>query len=128
MSWTLYDYIDNRGRNSIKDWAKTLEKEERARLNAKLDMLAKNGPNLALGLLTDTRLPHIKKIKVKGRVQVRLMLSRGPIDNNKEFTLLFGATEKGFRLIPEDADYRAETRRQEILQNTNNRRCPHERL
>ncbi len=54
------------------------------------------------------------------------MLCKGPIVNNKEFTLLFGAIEKDQKLEPKDAEKRAEARRQEIIANPSSRRCLHE--
>jgi hypothetical protein len=107
---------------------KDYKKAERIKLNQKLDMLENSGPNLTTGLLSDSKLSHIKKIRIKGRVAIRLMLCKGPIDNKKEFTLLFGAIEKDNKLTPKDAEQRAETRRQEIIQAPNSRRCLHERV
>ena len=87
MTWVLYDYLDDKGINEIKAWTQKLQKKERAKLNAKLDMLEKHGSDLPPGLLSDTKFSHIKEIVIKGQVAVRLMVCRGPIDNNKEFTL-----------------------------------------
>jgi hypothetical protein len=52
------------------------------------------------------------------------MLCKGPINNNIEFTLLYGAREQDRQLIPWDAVERAEIRRQEII-NNQLRRCDH---
>jgi len=144
MTWVLYDYLDDKGINEIKAWTQKLQKKERAKLNAKLDMLEKHGSDLPPGLLSDTKFSHIKEIVIKGQVAVRLMVCRGPIDNNKEFTLLFGAIEKDRKYIPRDALQQAETRRQkiikaqkkwkevikgrEIVKTPNSRRCLHERV
>jgi len=126
MTWQIYDYVNSRGNNEIKDWMLRLQKPARARLNVKLDMLEKNGSNLSTGLLSDTKEPHIKKIRLNGRVAPRLMLCKGPIENNKEFTLLFGAIEKDRKLEPRDAENRAEARRQEIISNPSSGRRLHE--
>jgi|SRR3989304_7091169 len=126
MSYKLYDYVDNRGNNTIKDWILNLQKPERGRLDLKLALLEKHGLNLGTGLLTESKLSHIKEIKINGRVALRLMVCKGPIENDKEFTLLFGAIEKDRKLIPNDAVQRAEIRRQEIIANPSSRRCLHE--
>ncbi len=126
MVWELYDYVDNRGRNDIKAWTQSLEKTQRMKLNSKLDMFEKFGSHLPPKLYSDTPLHHIKKIRSRGQVELRLLLSKGPIDNNKEFTLLLGAIEKNYKLEPRDAFERAERRRQEIMENPKIRRCLHE--
>ena len=64
--WRLFDYVDSRGVNVIKEWMLGLEKAERARLNRKLDMLAQNGPDLSPGLLAGTKLRHIDKLRITG--------------------------------------------------------------
>ena len=126
--WRLFDYVDHRGINVIKEWAQRLEKPERARLNRKLDMLVQNGPDLSPGLLAGTRLRHIDKIKVTGRVTLRLLLCRGPIEHKGEFTLLFGAFERDRKLVPSDAEQRANANRDEVILNPLERRCEHERV
>ncbi|HEX9828484.1 MAG TPA: hypothetical protein VGA80_17945 [Flavobacteriaceae bacterium] len=122
--WKIYNYVDHRGNNAIKIWMQSLEKNDRARLDQKIDMLSTNGPDLPPGLLSDTKLRHIKKIRLNGKVAIRLMLCKGPINNNIEFTLLYGAREQDRQLIPWDAVERAEIRRQEII-NNQLRRCDH---
>ena len=128
MSWELYDYRDNRGTNDIKSWTQALQKDQRAKLALRLDMLQQNGSDLSTGVFSDTKMPHIKKIRIGGKVAVRLMLCRGPINNNSEFTLLLGAIEKDRKLIPKDAEKLAELRRQEIITDPINKRCLHERV
>lgn len=128
MNWKLCDYVDNRGRNDIETWTEGLQKDQRSKLNLRLDMLQKNGSSLSTGVFSDTHERHIKKIKIGGNVAIRLMLCRGPIDNDNEFTLLLGAVEKDRRLIPPDAEARAESRRQEVINDHKNRRCIHERV
>ncbi|SRR5713101_3034241 len=126
--WGLFDYVDSRGINVIREWIQGLEKPERARLNRKLDMLAQNGPDLSPGLLAGTKLRHIDKIRVTGRVTLRLLLCRGPIHHEGEFTLLFGAFERDRKLVPLDAEQRANANRNEVILNPLERRCEHERV
>ncbi|MSS75327.1 MAG: hypothetical protein EXR90_00065 [Methyloglobulus sp.] len=122
----LFDYTDANGKNDIKEWALGLEKRERAKLNAKLDMLAKPGSDLFPQVLTGTPAPGILKLRVKGKVQLRPMLCKGSIDE-KEFTLLIGAKERGSQFVPEKADEKANIRKQIIIENPS-RRCSHERI
>lgn len=126
--WVIYDHVDRHGVNVFAEWTRRLERVQRKLLRAKLDMLAIAGPDLPTQLLAGTGVPHIYKLRVKGNVQLRPMLCRGPVDNNSEFTLLYGAIEVGDVLQPVDAAERAAVIREEILADPNNRRCEHERI
>lgn len=126
MTWKLFDYSNN-GVNEIRAWSLRLEIKQLAKLNAKLDMLEVSGPNLPPNLLSDTNSRHIKKLRIKGNVQLRPMLCKGPLANDTEYTLLIGAIEKGMKLIPANAIIEAEQRRSLILDNPS-RRVEHERI
>lgn len=128
MTWCLYDYVNQNGVYDFKIWTQGLENRLRAKLNAKLDMLVRVGPDLPPGLLSHTRSPHIRKLRIKGNIALRPMLCEGPVNIGQEFTLLLGAHERDRKLVPEDADHNAEVRRQEILRNPKERRCDHERV
>jgi len=125
--WPVYDFLARRGSNLIKERGDGLETVERAKLNAKIDLLRMNGADLSPELLSDTNIPTIKKIRVKGRVAVRLMLCRGPIHVHDEFTLLMGAVEKDRKLIPSNAEGIAEERRLVVIA-TQSRRTEHVRF
>ena len=127
MIFTLFDYTSENGKNDIKEWTTGLQKVERAKLNAKLDMLEKYGHELFPQILTDTPSPGIQKLRVKGKVQLRPMLCKGPVDNEKEYTLLIGATERDSKFVPDKADQIANQRKQIIIEN-HSRRCLHERI
>src|SRR3990172_4661777 len=128
MSYTLYDYVDIHGDNAIKEWTLALQPPDRTKFNVKLNMLRTAGSDLPPKLLSDTRSPHIKKLRFfgQGQKQLRPMLCKGPVNSNIEFTLLLGAEEKGSKLNPIDADHRAEILRQQIIANPNARRRLHE--
>jgi hypothetical protein len=126
--WNLYDYVDTNGKNDFKEWTKMLEKKSRARLNLKLDMLKKNGPDLSPGLLSNTHERNIMKIRVNGSVALRPMLCRGPVNMHNEFTLLLGVIEKDRKLKPKNAESIAENRRKEVQNDPMRRRCNHERV
>lgn len=70
---------------------------------------------------------HIYKMRINGRVALRPLLCKGPINNDQEFTLLKGATEMDRKLEPRNAPDIAVVRRGEILLNSA-RRCNHVRV
>lgn len=126
--WKLYDYVDAGGANDFAAWCRELQRPDLARLNRKLKMLADNGPDLGPKLLAGPLkgYAHIRKIIVNGRVALRPLLCKGPIDNDHEFTLLEGAFERDREWIPANAREIAVERRQEVICDSNARRCPHE--
>ena len=118
QKWDIYDYCDHRGINVIEDWlTNTMQVPERARILRKLDALRENGPDLSSDLLSDTPSPHIKKIRVNGRVAPRLLLCRGPVNMGaaREFTLLYGCTERDRKFVPPNAIARAEENRESVI-------------
>ena len=129
MALALYDYIDHRDANVIKEWAKKLglDKRMRATLNQKLDMLALVGSELPTKLLSDTPRRNIKKIRINGTLALRPMLCKGPIANESEYTMLVGAIEKDRVFVPRDALQIADERRVEVATDPT-RRCSHERF
>jgi hypothetical protein len=126
--WAIYDHVGRDGVNAIAEWTRGLQAVQRKLLRAKLDMLSQAGPDLPTQLLAGTGIAHIYKLRVKGNVQLRPMLCRGPVENDAEFTVLCGAIEVGDALQPANAAERAATIREEILADPNNRRCDHERI
>jgi len=88
----------------------------------KLDALHKNGPNLSSDLLSDTPDPHIKKIRVNGRVAPRLLLCRGPVNMaGQEYTLLYGCTERDRKFVPDNALAKAKENRSIVIAQPNRR-------
>jgi hypothetical protein len=128
--WTLYDYVDVHGANQFKAWSECLQKRELAKLNAKLDMLQQHGPSLPPRLLAGPIRGHghIYKLEIRGQVQLRPLLCKGPIRNDEEYSLLIGAIEQGWKLLPTGAAAEAERRRQEITTSPQARRTLHERV
>ena len=126
----LYDFIDEKGVNVILAWLKTLEKRDRAKVDVKLVALRDMDYELAIGtkLLQGPIHKHIYKLKIHGTVMLRPLLSRGPISNDAEYTLLAGAAEVNFKLIPANAVQVAEVRRSQVIANQRDRRRPHARF
>ena len=126
MAWALYDYQDGSGNNDFESWSKGLQKYDRAKLSRKLKMLEDNGPDLGPRLLAGPikHHAHIYKLIINGRVALRPLLCKGPINNETEFTLLKGAFEVDWKWVPADAPSDAETRRNTVKANPQ-RRCNH---
>lgn len=127
MDYGIYDYVDAHGENQIKSWANDLQKTERAKLAARIDMLAAYGDRLFPDILAGSSVAGIFKLKVHGKVQLRPLLCRGPQDSTMEYTLLVGATERDSKLEPKNAHRIAEDRRATVASDKN-RRCKHERV
>jgi hypothetical protein len=82
-----------------------------------------NGPDLPSDLLSDTPSKHIKKIRVNGRVALRPLLCRGPVDmQGREYTLLCGSTEKDKKFVPANALELSEERRESVIKEPLKRR------
>ena len=123
MPWTVYEFTDHRGDGVIVDWIRRekIQKTAVAILNQKVDLLRQAGtlpPQLLAGPIDG----HIYKLKIKGRVQLRPMLCKGPIHNDIEYTFLQGCIERGNELDPIDAPGRAEKNRRIILTEPSRRR------
>lgn len=121
--WLLFDYQSEKG-NEILKWTLGLEKRQRVKLNAKLDMLQQTGSSLMPQLLALTGVPHIFKLRVQGNPKLRPLLCKGTVDNENEFTILIGAFELQWQYDPKDALTKAVERREELL-NDPSRRCKH---
>ena len=128
MTFKLFDYCNPAGANEFKAWTQALQPVQRGKLNAKLDMLKMLGVGLLPEILTGTDTPGILKLRIKGNVQLRPMLCKGPIDVDEEFSLLVGAIEVGRKLKPRNADVIANGRKKEIRSDPDNRRVKHERV
>lgn len=128
MAFKLFDYVNPAGENSFKEWTEGLQVTQKAKLNEKLDKLAIHGDELHPQILSDTDTPGIQKIRVHGNVQLRPLLCKGPIDVDGEYTLLIGAKEVGFKLIPKGVEKKAKSRKVEVKLDPVNRRKDHERV
>lgn len=118
MSWKIYEFLVRPNVGIIEVWLKQARIQKRAKdlLNQKLDLLEQLGLELPPGLLAGPIDGHIYKLRIRAqRVQLRPLLCRGPLQNNSEFTLLCGATERDDELVPMNIVQRAEQHRQMIL-------------
>jgi hypothetical protein len=127
MAWMLYDYRDSRNRNPVREWSERLQKKDLARINHRIDMLGGKGKDFCPGLAGPLHgSPHLYKIKINGTVAARMILCKGPINMEIEYTLLLGAFERDDEL-PAGTIETAESCRQAIIRDPKNRRGPHER-
>ncbi|HZS04415.1 MAG TPA: hypothetical protein VFD58_06230 [Blastocatellia bacterium] len=126
--YLLWDFLTERGRNILVEWAKAdrLTVRDKAMLNNKIRRLAQMDYDLAIGtkLLAGPIYKHVYKLVIHGDVMLRPMLCRGPIDNESEYTFLFGAVETGGKL-PAGAKEKAEEYREVVIKDAK-RRCRHE--
>jgi hypothetical protein len=133
-SWRIFDAIDGNRRSRIAIWIdrEKIGKREIGQLNQKIDMLATSGPNLGPQLLAGPikskrnkeMVSHIYKLRMNGDRALRPLLCKGPIDMDREHTLLLGAIEVNSVLDTDAED--AEAIRSAILADEK-RRMPHER-
>lgn len=125
----LYEWIDASGAGVVSGWK--LQKKQSIKLDAKLPLLrtaevSPSGkvelpPSLIGGPGIDGY-ASIYKLKIHGNVALRPMLCLGPLNLDREWTILARAVEKDGELKPTDAAATAESRRQEILKDPNSRR------
>ncbi len=136
--WKLFDYINRRGINEIAEWSRRLQKIERIKLKAKLDMLAQSGGDLPPDLLMKTEVPYIYKLKVQGNPKLRPMVclqhlkftekETGDEINEEVYVILIGAKEISWKFEPGGADVDAGIRRAEVINNPTERVCYHVRI
>jgi hypothetical protein len=125
----LWDFLEERGRNLITEWGRQQTTRDQAKLDQKFDRLEQidfmlaSGTKLLVGPIDKQK--HIYKMKIRGDVQLRPMLCKGPADKDNEYTLLVGAIEKGSKLTPSAAE--AEKRRLMLVRDLR-RRCEHVRI
>ena len=116
----VYEFIDGRSLGIAGEWIKeiTQDRDLLARFHQKIDLLEQNGTDLPPSLLTGTRFKNIDKLRIFGKKTTwRVMICKDLLNNKFEFTILYIAQEKDRKLIPKDADSRANDNRNEILSN-----------
>lgn len=117
--WKIKVFIKDRGTNVIKDWLKDEPKKAQAVINTRLRYME---------TLQNWGRPYSAKRKGSGHIheiiitwnrnQYRPLGFFGPKEG--EFTLLVGAKEKDWKLMPKEADAIAEQRRKLILEDGGN--------
>jgi hypothetical protein len=120
----VYDFIDACHGNVVGSWIRGLSTSDRAKFKLKIRYLSDVEYDEAIRgkLLQGPIYKHVYKLKIHGDIMLRPLLCRGPINNDVEYTLLAGAKEENFNLVPEDAPEVAENRRAEVIGDPSNRR------
>lgn len=126
MPFQIYDFVNIDGLNEFREWTLTLEKNQCAKLNEKIDKLMIYGDALHPEMLTGTGVAGIKKLRCRGNVQLRPLLCNGPINIFLEYTMLMGAKEVGGKWVPKGAPTSANDKKAEVINNPNSRRMKHE--
>jgi len=127
----IFEWLDARGNGVISD--ARLQVQQRAKLDQKLGMLRRaevdqfGRVNLPEGLLAGPGVygqKWIYKLKLQGNVALRPMLALGPVDREREWTVLFVAEERDRTLHPPGriAAAEAEARRQQVITDPRRRR------
>lgn len=113
----VWHYKDEKGVDVIAEWLSALQKRERIKLQLKIDMLSRYGSELPPLLLSETGEPHIKKLKVHGKIQLRPLLCKITEDDdvNEEFVFLLGAFEVQSKYVPANALEIAVSHRENLL-------------
>ena len=131
IEYDLWDFLDNRLKNVIQEWAKDdrLTVRSRAALNSKIKRLKQLDYGLAIQtkLLAGPIYKHIYKLVIHADIMLRPMLCRGPIDNEREYTFLLGAVEIGGKL-PAGSKEQAETNREVVINDPGHRRMRHQSI
>jgi hypothetical protein len=125
MPWKIYDYVHPTKGNLMKHWASKLQKEQRVKLDFKVDALEQHGMDLIPNVVAPTRVRLIFKLRVKGNVQLRPLLCAGPGDA-ESFTFLLGAKEIQSHFDPPGAPDIAAIYRNDLIVNPQRREL-HER-
>lgn len=127
-AWQVYCFLNHRGENVIRVWLmkEKVQRDQVATFQAKLDAFERGGPDLSPGLISSGPVgKDIYKMKIKGHkgyVQLRPMLCFGPVNPKAEITLLVGAIEKGFKLIPSTCIADAQENRKILIADPSRRR------
>lgn len=105
------------------EWRSGLEKAQQAQLDNQTDLLERADVSLLPGLMAGPIAPysHIFKLQIGGKIRLRPLLCRGPVNAKTELTLLLGAKEVNRRWEPLGAPESAETRRMELVGNLRRR-------
>ena len=125
MAWTLFEFVDGKGRKVISEWIASQDAGHRGRIKSKLHTLAHSGAEVPPHLLTATKEKHIREIRINTNVAFRIFVCLGPLGMN-EYTMLFRGTERDSVYVPSDSLQRAEANRLELLSDIHARRSKYD--
>jgi hypothetical protein len=107
--WTFFDYLEVGGTNPVREWINAQPKAARLKIDKRIEYM-ENTLNWAPQYFSAIRgYSGIYELRIICQnVQYRPLGCFGP--NDKEFTLLIGASEHGDQIIPRNAFGIAESR------------------
>jgi hypothetical protein len=118
FEWTFHDYTDGDS-NPIAEWLAD-RRQVPIKAKAKIDRILLQLAQTPLWVrpLTSNLDDHKGIVEIRVRymnVQYRLLGFRGPVD--RQFTLLYPATEQGDEFVPRNAATIAENRMAQVIEN-----------
>jgi hypothetical protein len=125
LPWRIYCFLSERGSNLIREWldGEKVTSSQRAAFQSKIDLFERSGPDLTPGFITSTPIAaDIYKMKIRGQVQLRPMACRGPIDMDREYTILLGWIERNNDRVPNEIKVKAQQNRAIVVSDPSRRR------
>jgi len=120
IEWLISECVDEDGTPVVSGWFDEKSRKNRAfrklqnRLEGRLDAIRAGGPDL---VVADSGIsPHIDKIRISGRLTIRVFLVRGPTD--LEVTLIGASIEKDRKLIEPGIEEDARQRQRRLADGT----------
>lgn len=127
--WVRVEDLHGDQGGALSEWRSGMPGTERALLDSKIGVLAatKNPallPNFMVGPISvrGRKFPEIYKLKIGGKVRLRPLLCKGPINKELDITFLFGAYERNGVFDPQDAPATATKRLNLLLERKAGRR------
>jgi hypothetical protein len=124
IEWLVSEYVDDDGTPVVSQWFDEKCRKNKAfrhlqnRLETRINAIREGGPDL---VVSDSGIsPHVDKIRISGRLTIRVLLMRGPTAN--EVTLIGASIEKDRALIEPGIEERARQRQRELASGRGNRK------
>lgn len=101
IEWLISEFVEDDGTAVVTEWFNTKSKKNKPfrqlqrRMQTRLDAIRENGPEMVVDDSSISR--HIDKIRISGRLTIRVLLMRGP--GAHEITLLGASVEKDRELV-----------------------------
>jgi hypothetical protein len=115
MHYKIWVFIEPDGTNEFYKWREKMPPKQVAKMDDRITKLSQSGLQLLPLILAPVKNSGLYKLKVHGNPQLRPLLTRGPLDNNSEFTLLQGAREISSQFDPLNAVDLANAKKDRLL-------------
>lgn len=127
--WVRVEDLHGDRGGALSEWREGMQSTERALLDSKIGVLevttnAALLPNFMAGPISvkGTKYPDIYKLLLGGKIRLRPLLCKGPMDKNREVTFLLGAYERNGKFDPANAPGAATDRLKKLLNKKAGRR------